>query len=507
MRKGARLVTALPALIVLTTAATLGGVGVLVPTGVAEAASLDHPAVGVVATPQGKGYWVVASDGGVFALGDAPFEGSMGGQMLEAPVVGISGTPDGNGYREVASDGGIFAFGDAAFEGSMGGQHLNAPVVGIAATPDGLGYWEVASDGGIFAFGDAAFEGSRGGQHLNAPVVGIAATPDGLGYWEVASDGGIFAFGDAAFEGSRGGQHLNAPVVGIAATPDGLGYWEVASDGGIFAFGDAAFEGSVGGQHLSAPLVGMAITPHGKGYWEVASDGGSFPFGDAAPIGSPPSVPPRVAFYGDSLGMEAAQDFISLVQAAGGSVFDRTYVSAVCDWLPGMPADVADFHPTAVVMEFAGDNFTPCMAGYSLGSPQYYAKYHADMQAAIDLLRAAGAEVFLVGLPYDNNTALNPIEANLNQIYASLAAANTGVDYVDAGQAVMDHGAFTWTLPCLPGEPCTGPSGTNVVRAPDGSHFCPTGGDTIVSYFAECNVYSSGAFRFAAAMLRPVLNG
>ena len=76
----------------------------------------------------------------------------------------------------MASDGGLFAFGDAKFYGSMGGQHLNQPVVGIAATPDGQGYWEVASDGGLFAFGDAKFYGSMGGQHLNQPVVGIAST-------------------------------------------------------------------------------------------------------------------------------------------------------------------------------------------------------------------------------------------------------------------------------------------------------------------------------------------
>src|SRR5690349_1972286 len=73
---------------------------------------------------------------------------------LNAPVVGMAATPDGKGYWLVASDGGIFAYGDARFFGSMGGQHLNQAVVGMAATPDGGGYWLVASDGGIFAFGD-----------------------------------------------------------------------------------------------------------------------------------------------------------------------------------------------------------------------------------------------------------------------------------------------------------------------------------------------------------------
>ena len=37
------------------------------------------------------------------------------------------------GYWLVASDGGIFAFGDAAFYGSTGSLKLNKPIVGMAA--------------------------------------------------------------------------------------------------------------------------------------------------------------------------------------------------------------------------------------------------------------------------------------------------------------------------------------------------------------------------------------
>ena len=33
--------------------------------------------VGIAATPDGHGYWLAASDGGVFAFGDAPFDGSL----------------------------------------------------------------------------------------------------------------------------------------------------------------------------------------------------------------------------------------------------------------------------------------------------------------------------------------------------------------------------------------------------------------------------------------------
>ncbi len=72
-------------------------------------------------------------------------------------------TPDGQGYWLLASDGGIFSYGDATFFGSMGGKPLNQPMVGMKMTADGGGYWTMASDGGVFSFGDASFLGSMGG--------------------------------------------------------------------------------------------------------------------------------------------------------------------------------------------------------------------------------------------------------------------------------------------------------------------------------------------------------
>jgi predicted lipoprotein with Yx(FWY)xxD motif/ribosomal protein L24E len=142
----------------------------------------------------------VVAFGGTFQVVTVAASGTTA--SLNKPIVGMAATSDGKGYWEVASDGGVFTFGDAKFDGSLGGTHLNAPIVGMAATPDGGGYWLVASDGGVFTFGDAAFFGSTGGMVLNKPVVGMAATSDGKGYWEVASDGGIFTFGDAAFFGA-----------------------------------------------------------------------------------------------------------------------------------------------------------------------------------------------------------------------------------------------------------------------------------------------------------------
>jgi hypothetical protein len=73
--------------------------------------------------------------------------------------VGIAATADGGGYWLVGADGGVLAFGNAGFHGSFAGLPLNQPIVGMAATPDGGGYWLLGGDGGVFAAGNAVYLG------------------------------------------------------------------------------------------------------------------------------------------------------------------------------------------------------------------------------------------------------------------------------------------------------------------------------------------------------------
>lgn len=121
-------------------------------------------AVHICTTPSGRGYYVAASDGGVFAYGDAKFHGSMGDQKLNAPVVAMAVRPQNDGYILVGADGGVFCFGKAAFLGGMGGKHLNAPVVGCDYNEAGDGYYLLAQDGGVFAYGKANFYGAPTGK-------------------------------------------------------------------------------------------------------------------------------------------------------------------------------------------------------------------------------------------------------------------------------------------------------------------------------------------------------
>ncbi len=272
----------------------------------------NDPTVALTGTGT-TGYYVAGTLGQVAAFGDAEDHGDMSEVELNAPVVDMATVPWGDGYWLTATDGGIFSF-NTDFHGSMGGTRLNQPIVGMETAVDGEGYYQVASDGGIFAWGSAEFEGSTGGIRLNQPVVGMAVHPSGEGYWLVARDGGVFAFGEAGFHGSMGGTRLNQPVVGMAATPSGEGYWLVAADGGIFAFGDADFHGSTGAIRLNSPITGMASAPLGDGYWMVAEDGGIFAF--------------KAPFHGSlpASGVTGVDDVVDI--AATAPLVDLSFVSS-----------------------------------------------------------------------------------------------------------------------------------------------------------------------------------
>src|SRR5437763_937247 len=148
-----------------------------------------HSAVSAAAEPP-AGYWMVASDGGIFSFGDAAFHGSTGGLVLRKPVAGMTVTPSGHGYWLVTSDGGVLAYGDARYFGAATGKTDAHPAVGLTASPTGLGYRVVSEDGQAFGFGDAAGTTSV---HTNLPIVGAATLPASLTGGVSGTGGGVAA--------------------------------------------------------------------------------------------------------------------------------------------------------------------------------------------------------------------------------------------------------------------------------------------------------------------------
>ncbi len=126
------------------------------------------PKVGILPTLDGNGYLLPTATGiEPSTAGDTslPQQGPM---ALTTLLSGAAGTPDGKGYWQVGTDGGVFAFGGANYLGSLPAEGIvpAAPVVGIARALDGNGYWLVGADGGVFAFGDAGYLGSAAGSGL-----------------------------------------------------------------------------------------------------------------------------------------------------------------------------------------------------------------------------------------------------------------------------------------------------------------------------------------------------
>jgi hypothetical protein len=223
--------------------------------------------------------------------------------------------------------------------------------------------------------------------------------------------------------------------------------------------------------------------------------------------------PVHVLLMGDSLAWEAEQDFVFDATLSQRAAVDTMAFggTALCDWLPRLDAELASFHPQAAVVEFSGNAFTPCMhdpiTHQPYSGPALVAKYASDAEQAMRIFKAHGVTVFWASAPAFRNGSPTPGE--LNDVWQVIAATWSDARYVDAGQAVLDHGHYTDYLPCLPTEPCTyvnpatGQPAARV-RAPDGIHFCPTGATATQGMTASCRVWSSGAWRYGAALLAPV---
>ena len=162
--------------------------------------------------PTTAGYWLVASDGGIFSLRRRRASTARPGTSSSTsrswawpprPTAAATGWwPATAGCSPSATP-----------ASTARPANLDPAPADRRAWPrpaDGTGYWMVAADGGVFAFGDAGFYGSAAGT-AGEPVERIVPHRRRPGYWIVPQNGTAQAFGDAV------GQDPAAPGPAVPA--------------------------------------------------------------------------------------------------------------------------------------------------------------------------------------------------------------------------------------------------------------------------------------------------
>jgi hypothetical protein len=204
------------------------------------------------------------------------------------------------------------------------------------------------------------------------------------------------------------------------------------------------------------------------------------------PTPVPRRDPPRVAFFGDSIAVEAEPHVASRMRQLGTEYrFEGFGGTAICDYLDLMRAAAENFQPDVVVLLFTGNALTPCIVERS-GGPRailgeedefdlvgYALSYDDDTAAAIEIF-GPHVDVILVGvLPTRAGRA--PAAQIVDDLYRGYAERMPNVHYVwpegllDASGAHADVLPCTFVEPCVLGEPVP-------VRAADGAHLCPDDG-------------------------------
>jgi hypothetical protein len=456
------------------TVATFGGAGYD-----GDLAALSSSSViAIIATPDGKGYWLVTSSGAVSSYGDANSYGSAAEGSVDGTIVAMAVTNNGHGYWLVSSTGQVLGFGHARPYGSMSGQTLAAPIVGIVATRDGKGYWLVSSSGAVSSYGDATSYGSAAEGSVDGSIVSMASTHDGKGYWLVSSTGQVLTFGDAQPYGSMSGRALAAPIVGVAVTSDGLGYALVASDGGVFTFGDATFEGSdvnpaeppMEPSNFSDPdpkVAGIVYLSRGKSETSTGAI--------------------KVSYFGDSLAWldgifssSAADDYdIKVADAAtpgcgiagDGELSTRssagTYPPRACGtWYQRMEQALAAEHPDVVVIESGYWESQPHLWNGSWATltdnSSYAAAVEEHLADLVALVKSYGAIPVLLTTPYYGDGTANAEVDAWNAIVGAVTT-NSGSTELDLHSLLDPSGFYTASVDGV------------TVRTSDGVHFTSEG--------------------------------
>jgi hypothetical protein len=204
-----------------------------------------------------------------------------------------------------------------------------------------------------------------------------------------------------------------------------------------------------------------------------------------------PSHPLRIYIAGDSLVITPGW---AIVRAAGRARAIRTATDApdgrigtglerpdVFNWFTYIRQQLRRLKPNAMILEFGGNDDHSYMTGLpqgvsigSFSSPSWRAEYRRRVGGLLDTAARDGVFVVWIGLPITRSPAQSQRFDIINSIVEQETRKRPGqAAYVDTYSTfASDDGGFAQYLADSSGK-------QELVRAPDGVHFEPAGGDII----------------------------
>lgn len=227
----------------------------------------------------------------------------------------------------------------------------------------------------------------------------------------------------------------------------------------------------------------------------------SAPAAPEAPTEVPPASPPataptprttsapapveRVLVVGDSITQSAQEPIVAALEQPGAEVHVLAWGgTAPCDWIGPVADEVADFDPDVVLIEFAGNDLTPCIADTPRSHEGFIDRYATDATNLTEAARAGGATVRWTSVPYIAHDDHEAIARQLNELYRSLS--DDGV-LTPLRAALTVDGGFGLADRCRAAAECgDAPAFSPVpIRSDDGLHLAAAGNVRMASVYGQ----------------------
>lgn len=192
-----------------------------------------------------------------------------------------------------------------------------------------------------------------------------------------------------------------------------------------------------------------------------------------------PADPLRLWIGGDSLAGSLGPSLGAMTGETG--VVQPTFHSKVSsslgspdfyDWPKHAPEDLQKYDPEVAVF-MIGTNDAKAAPQDVADDDQWRDDYTVRVEAMLQTLIGDGRTVYWVGAPVMKDRAFAERVQDVNDIAAAVVAKHPEAHYVDAYTLLADpEGKFTLSLPGEDGK-------SVVVRAGDGVHLTPPGGDVV----------------------------